>query len=123
MPKLIGFPVSGSFFDLVKTEFRGDILVKDLSKLEGKKVRLVGDFVCDKHVNTKNGQLMKFGTFFDITGDFLDTIHFPPSLKEYPLRGNGVYLILGKVVMDFGCPALNVEKLARLPIHSDPRSA
>ena len=35
---------------------------------------------------------MKFGTFLDINGTFFDTVHFPPSLKQYPLYGNGVYL-------------------------------
>ncbi len=65
---------------------------------------------------------MKFGTFYDVNGDFFDTVHFPPSLASYPLNGSGVYLILGKVVLDFGCPAIEVIKLAKLPFKPDPRS-
>nr|WP_199078257.1 DNA polymerase III subunit alpha [Pedobacter sp. ASV19] len=120
--ELIGFPVSGTMFDLAKTEFRGDTAAADLARFEGKTVRMVGDFVCDKHVSTKNGKQMKFGTFFDVNGQFFDTVHFPPSLKQYPLYGNGLYLIMGKVVLDFGCPAIEVQKIARLPLHADPRS-
>lgn len=120
--ELIEFPVSGTMYDLVKTDFRGEVMAKDLVQYEGKMVRMVGDFVCDKTLNTKNGQLMKFGTFFDAEGSFFDTVHFPPSLRQYPFRGNGVYLILGKVVLDFGYPSIEVEKIARLPVWPDPRS-
>lgn len=120
--ELIGFPVSATMFDLVKTGFRGEIMAKDLIHYEGRTVRMVGDFVCDKQLYTKNREAMKFGTFFDAQGAFFDTVHFPPSLKEYPFRGNGVYLILGKVVLDFGYPAVEAEKIARLPVWNDPRS-
>jgi DNA-directed DNA polymerase III PolC len=120
--ELIGYPVSGSMFDLAKTDFRGDVPASSLPKYEGQTIRMVGDFVCDKYVQTKNGKVMKFGTFLDINGDFFDTVHFPPSLATWPLYGNGVYLIMGKVVLDFGYPAIEVEKIARLPLKADPRS-
>lgn len=83
---------------------------------------MVGDFVCDKHVTTKTRQHMKFGTFFDREGDFFDTVHFPQSLAKYPLQGNGLYLLEGKVTVDFGCPALEVTKCAKMPLKPDPRS-
>src|SRR5690606_25302782 len=76
--ELLGFPVSASLFDLAKSSFRGDVMAKDLMKWEGKIVRMVGDFVTDKSVRTKNKQHMKFGTFYDANGDFFDTVHFPP---------------------------------------------
>lgn len=120
--ELIGFPVSVSMFDLLKSDYRGIALAKDLPNLEGVTVRAVGDFVCDKHVTTKKGRYMKFGAFFDMHGDFIDTVHFPLQLKQYPLTGNGIYLIQGKVVLDFGCPAIEVEKCARMPLKVDPRS-
>ena len=47
---------------------------------------------------------MKFGTFIDAQGNFFDTVHFPPSLTRYPLYGAGIYLIRGRVVLDFSCP-------------------
>jgi DNA polymerase-3 subunit alpha len=120
--ELLGFPVSGSMFDLLKSRYRGDAMAADLAQHEGKMIKMLGDFVADKTVKTKNGNLMKFGTFLDEQGHFFDTVHFPPSLKAYPLYGNGVYLILGTVVMDFGCPILEVQKCARMPVQSDPRS-
>lgn len=136
--ELMGFPVSGSMFDLARSDFRGDLLVRDLeegatdasrprvedtgSQVENQTVRMVGDFVCDKDVRTKNGQRMKFGTFFDVNGDFFDTVHFPPSLTRYPLRGSGLYLLEGKIVWDFGCPAMEVSRCGRMPLKNDPRS-
>jgi DNA polymerase-3 subunit alpha len=120
--ELIGFPVSATMFDLVKTDFRGDVPAKELHNYEGQVVRMVGEFVCDKYVQTKNGKVMKFGTFFDVHGAFFDTVHFAPSLAAYPLNGNGVYLIMGKIVLDFECPAIEVQKCARLPLHANPRS-
>jgi len=120
--ELIGFPVSASAFDLTKSDYRGTASARDLANLEGETVRIVADFVCDKDVRTRNGQRMKFGTFFDVNGDFIDTVHFPPQLKAYPLHSGGIYLIQGKVIMDYGCPAIEVEKCARMPLKADPRS-
>jgi len=67
---------------------------------------------------------MHFASFLDHTGEFFDTTHFPQSLKHYPFKGYGVYLILGKVVEEFGFPSIEVEKMAKLPIKSpdDERS-
>jgi DNA polymerase-3 subunit alpha len=120
--ELIGFPVSTPDFDLLKTTFRGEINATELIQNVGRKVRMVGSYVAIKNVRTKRNELMNFGTFFDSDGNFFDTTHFPDSLKQYPFQGRGLYLILGKVVEEFGFPSLEVEKMARLPIHSDPRS-
>lgn len=120
--ELLGYPVSGSMFDLAKSDFTGEVVAKDLGKKQGQVIRMVGDWVAEKTVRTKNGSLMKFGTFLDVKGDFFDTVHFPPSLSAYPLRGEGLYLIQGKVVMDFDCPSIEVQKCAKMPIKSDPRA-
>ena len=82
---------------------------------------MVGNYVTYKWVRTIKGDTMAFGTFLDEEGDFFDTTHFPTSFKVYPFGGNGVYLILGKVVEEFGFPSLEVQKMAKLPIHPDPR--
>lgn len=120
--ELIGFPVSDSLFSLAKSSFRGEAFANNLAAYQGKIIRVAGELIDTKTVRTKNGSLMKFGTFLDAHGDFLDTVHFPPSLKEYPVSGSGLYLILGKVVLDFGCPSLEVIKCARMPLKADPRS-
>lgn len=120
--ELIGFVVSGTLFDLARNNYRGETNAVDLIKYEGRVIRMVGDFVVEKYVHTKNGKLMKFGTFLDSDGAFFDTVHFPPSLTNYPLRGAGLYLIEGKVTVDFGCPAIDVLRCAKMPLKTDPRS-
>jgi len=119
--ELLGFPVSMSYFDMLKTDFRGTLKASDLDNLIGKKVKLLGLLVTIKYVKTVKHELMHFGTFLDTAGEFFDTTHFPDSLKCYPFRGHGVYLILGKVVSEFGYASIEVEKLAKLPLKGDPR--
>jgi DNA polymerase-3 subunit alpha len=82
---------------------------------------MLGDLVTIKNVRTIKNEWMHFGCFLDTTGEFFDTVHFPDSLKQYPFRGYGVYLILGKVVEEFGFPSIEVEKMAKLPFKKDPR--
>jgi DNA-directed DNA polymerase III PolC len=118
--ELLGFPISLSMFDLLKTTYRGDVLAKDLNQHEGKIVKMLGNFVCDKTVHTIKNTKMWFGTFIDSMGDFFDTTHFPNSSTVYPFRGKGCYLILGKVVLDFGVPSIEVMKFAKLPIKDNP---
>lgn len=120
--ELIGFAVSDSFFSLAKSGFRGEVMAGDLLNHEGKLVRMVGDFVMDKDVRTRNRQHMKYGTFFDSNGDFFDTVHFPQSLQHYPLRGAGLYLLEGKVAVDFGCPVLEITRCGKMSLKADPRS-
>jgi DNA polymerase III alpha subunit len=118
--ELLGFPISLTMFDLLKTTYRGDVLAKDLAQHEGKIVKMLGNFVCDKTVHTIKKTNMWFGTFIDSRGDFFDTTHFPNSSTVCPFRGKGCYLILGKVVLDFGVPSIEVTKFAKLPIQDNP---
>jgi DNA-directed DNA polymerase III PolC len=110
---LLGFPLV-SPFDLLKTDFRGEIMAEQLKRYEGKKVKMVGYFVAKKQVRTSDHRMMNFGTWVDYEGNFFDSTHFPDSAEKYPFRGKGCYLILGKVVTDFGFPSLEVEKMAKL---------
>jgi DNA-directed DNA polymerase III PolC len=118
--ELLGFPLSLSMFDLLKTEYRGDIRTNDLIKSNGQTVKMVGLYVCEKTVHTKNNKKMWFGTFLDADGNFFDTTHFSNNTPIYPFRGAGCYLILGKVVEDFGFPSIEVIKFAKLPILNNP---
>ncbi|MBA4321191.1 MAG: hypothetical protein C0408_00090, partial [Odoribacter sp.] len=74
-----------------------------------------------KYIKTIKKEWMNFGCFIDAEGDFFDSTHFPQSLKNYPFKGSGTYLLLGKIVEDFGYPSLEVEKLAKLPVKRDIR--
>ncbi len=120
--ELLGFSVSMSTFDMLQTKFRGELMAKDLMGNIGRKVRMLGRLVTIKYVWTVRKQIMHFGTFVDVQGEFFDTVHFPPSLKLYPFRGDGMYLILGKVVEEFGFPSIEVEKMAKLPFQANPKS-
>ena len=118
--ELLGYPVTLTMFDLMKSAYRGDALAEDLLKHVGKTIKLVGNYVCEKTVHTKNNKKMWFGTFLDNRGNFLDTTHFPDSTPVYPFRGKGCYLISGKVVQEFDFPSIEVIRFAKLPIKDNP---
>ncbi len=117
----IGFPVSLSWFSLLQTSFRGDTSAIEMLKHSGKTLRMVGLFVCLKYVYTSRKEIMNFATWVDSEGHFFDSVHFPTSIKEYPFKGAGLYLLLGKVSEEFGHVTLEVRKMARLPLKPDPR--
>jgi hypothetical protein len=66
---------------------------------------------------------MCFGTFVDVKGDAIDTVHFPKIAQKYPFRGIGVYKITGKVAEEFDCITINVSEMEKLAIVQDPRYA
>ncbi len=119
--ELLGFPVSYSYFDLLETKFRGDICAHEMASHVGKTIRMLGLLVTIKYVRTIKREWMHFGTFIDVNGRFFDTVHFPKAVTEYPFRGDGVYLVRGKIVEEFGFPSMNVEKMAKMPLKGDPR--
>jgi DNA polymerase-3 subunit alpha len=119
--ELVGFPVSVTWFDMLRTSFRGEVMADNLMQHVGKTVRMVGLFVTLKYVYTSRKEIMNFVSWLDVKGGFFDSVHFPDSLKYYPFRGSGLYLLLGKVVEEFGHPSLEVKKMAKLPLKPDPR--
>jgi DNA-directed DNA polymerase III PolC len=119
--ELLGFPLSMSWFDMLITKFRGNVMASGMNSFKGKKVKMVGHLVTVKYIKTKNNEWMNFGCFIDYAGNYFDTTHFSASLKHYPFKGSGTYLILGKVTEEFGYASLEVEKMARLPVRPDPR--
>jgi DNA-directed DNA polymerase III PolC len=119
--ELIGFPVSTSLFDIMESKFRGEVFAKHLKDHVGRTIRILGNLVTIKNVRTIKKEWMHFGCFLDVTGEFFDTVHFPDSLKKYPFRGSGIYLILGKVVEEFDFPSIEVQKMAKMPLKKDPR--
>ena len=114
-----------TFFDLLQTGFRGEIKARDLEHNHnvGRQVRMVGELVTIKYVRTVKREMMHFAAFVDADGEFFDTVHFPQTNRQYPFKGHGVYLLLGKIVSEFGFPSLEVEKMAILSLKPDPRGA
>lgn len=94
-----------------------------LAEFKGKIISIYGYLITLKPVRTVKGDMMNFGCFVDHQGFFLDTIHFPPSLKKYPFRGVGVYKLIGKVVDEFGFLSLEVQQMYKLPRKIDPRAS
>lgn len=118
--ELLGFPITLNMFDLLKTKYRGEVKAGNLKQYLGHTVKMVGLYVCEKTVRTKNGKKMWFGTFLDEDGNYFDTTHFSNTTPVYPFRGTGCYLILGRVVEDFGFPSVEVTRFAKLPILENP---
>ncbi len=119
--ELLEFPVSMNEFEMLKTDQGYDMRAKDLIRHVGNTILIMGNYVAYKHVLTIRNDRMAFGTFIDGDGTFFDTVNFPQSLKQYPFKGWGVYLIEGKVTEEFGYAAIEVKSMVKLPIKPDPR--
>ena len=116
----IGFPLSSPFRLLTKP-INQQLFAADLLKFVNKTVTVYGYYVTVKRTSTSKGDLMYFGTFIDSKGDHIDTVHFPPSAKKYPIKGRGIYKIIGKVTAEFDCVSIEVDMLEKLAIMQDPR--
>lgn len=114
--ELLGFTVSISPFDLLRTSFRGDIMAGEMLNHTKQRLRMVGQLVAIKYVRTIKNETMHFGCFLDAGGIFFDTVHFPRVAKQWPFRGQGVYLLQGVITEEFGFPTMTVEKMAKLPL-------
>ncbi len=119
--ELLGFPVSMTYFDMLQTKFRSEVRAVEMINHTGRTVRMLGLLVTIKYVRTKRKEMMHFATFLDHRGEMFDTTHFPETLKKYPFRGHGIYLLLGKVAEEFGYAGLEVEKMAKMLLRPDPR--
>jgi DNA polymerase-3 subunit alpha len=120
--ELIGFPRSMSWFELLQKPINGVVRAADMERYIGKRVQMAGLLVTIKYVRTIKKEIMHFAAFLDDHGEFFDSTHFPDSLKKYPFRGNGVYILYGKIVEEFGFPSLEVERMLKLPLQADPRA-
>ncbi|MGB5023861.1 MAG: DNA polymerase III subunit alpha [Saprospiraceae bacterium] len=118
--ELLGFPLCNPF-DLLEADVSDCIVSKDLKKYMNRNVQLLGYYVTQKPVRTKQGKLMAFGTWLDREGQFFDTTHFPPELEKSPFQGRGCYLIVGKVVDDFDFASIEVKFMKKLAYVKDGR--
>ena len=69
-----------------------------------------------KYARTVHGERMYFGTFIDEEGNWIDTVHFPPSAAQYPFTGKGVYKLYGRVVEEYDFVTIEIQKMRRLPM-------
>ena len=113
--ELLGFPLCSPFL-LLKDELNSTLKAKDLRKHIGKTISIIGYKVSEKRTWTHKGDKMFFGTFIDMDGNWIDSVHFPDSAKAFPFIGNGCYLLEGKVVVEFDFLYIEVAKMKRLAV-------
>ncbi len=111
--ELIGFPISCSVFKLFKGLPDRTIASDKLPLFINKTVDIVGYLVHVKGTTTKDGLYMSFGTFIDIKGRWIDTVHFPTVVERFPFRGAGCYRIIGRVIEEFEYICIEVQKMYR----------
>ncbi|WPR73305.1 DNA polymerase III subunit alpha [Algoriphagus sp. NG3] len=110
---VLGFALT-DMFRLCADDGRGTVTAGEIGGLLGKTVEILGQLVTTKDVRTINREYMAFGTFLDPKGDWLDTVHFPNTLKRFPFQGKGFYRLKGKVVQEFGVYALEVNFMKKV---------
>lgn len=111
--ELLDFPMCNPF-EMVNDNGHDYTLVKDFGINCGKIVTALGYFIDHKSVTTVKGEGMAFCTFLDVNLDWIDTVHFPDSLRYYGIKGRGFYKITGKVVSDFGVFGIEVNKMEKV---------
>lgn len=111
--EILGFPLSNPFA-MVNDDPALYVSSKEMTKHAGKLISMLAYFIARKHVVTKHNDEMFFGTFVDSNLDWIDTVHFPDSAREYPLHTSGFYRITGKVTEDFGVFSLEVHKMKQV---------
>jgi DNA polymerase-3 subunit alpha len=118
--ELLGYSLCNPF-DLLVENFSNSFRAKNLHRFKDRMVCIEGYLVTVKKTRTANGKQMYFGTFLDMDGDFIDTVHFPPVAEKFPFRGRGIYRLMGKIIEEFDCINIEITSMERLAIIEDPR--
>lgn len=120
--ELLDFPLCNPFL-LLKDPVQPTIKALSFDQYSGKKIKMYGYLVSIKNTKTCKGEHMCFGTFIDYWGNFFESVHFPPTLQQFPFQGRGIYLLIGFVSEEFGYYSIEVEKSYKLNYVEDPRYA
>lgn len=113
--ELLGFTL-GSPFRLLQEEPEYRIKAKDLLNYKDQTVEIIGYMIAVKNTYTTKGERMYFGTFIDVAGHWIDTVHFPPVAKAFPFKGPGCYRLTGKVTEEFDFTTLEISAMERLAV-------
>jgi len=112
--ELLGFSLCSPFY-LLRDGVPTTLTAKELLNHIGKVIDITGYLVTVKNTGTSKGERMCFGTFIDVEGNWIDTVHFPPSIRSWPFTGPGCYKLRGKVVEEFDFVSLEIIAMKRLP--------
>jgi DNA polymerase-3 subunit alpha len=118
--ELLGFSLINPF-ELLNDSSKSGLTANDLPTHKNQEVSIHGYLITVKDTNTSKGERMNFGTFIDIKGQFIDTVHFPLIARDYPFRGAGIYNITGRVMEEFGFHTIEVTRMEKLAYITDPR--
>jgi len=113
--ELLGFSLR-SPFQLLRDALPSQLKSAELLNHIGQIVEIIGYLVSVKNTNTSHGERMYFGTFIDLDGHWIDTVHFPPSTKAFPFHGPGCYRLTGKVMEEFDYMSIEVNEMYRMPM-------
>ena len=111
--ELLGFPLC-SPFQLLKNMPDENLVAKNFKEKLNQEITIIGYLAAIKSTRTAQGNKMYFGTFIDREGEWIDTIHFPPSAAAFPFRGQGCYSLRGKVVLEFDFIYIEIKEMKRL---------
>jgi len=119
--ELLGFALC-SPFKLLKESLPTPLLLsKILPQYKNHIVTIFGYLITVKNTTTSKRKRMQFGTFLDYSGDWIDTVHFPPIAARFPFTGKGIYKLTGKVVEEFGFYTIEVSEMKRMAYVEDVR--
>ncbi|RFS21013.1 DNA polymerase III subunit alpha [Chitinophaga silvatica] len=110
---LLGFPLQ-SPFEVLQHEQEQYIPARLFHQYINKPIITLGYLVTIKYLRSNKGEPMCFGTFLDREGSYIDTVHFPDSLKKYPLQKSGFYILEGKVISDYDVLSLDINKMQKI---------
>jgi DNA-directed DNA polymerase III PolC len=112
--EILGFPLMVHPLDLYEDVLKNLFYVRgcDMNRHIGRTVTMIGWWVTNKMVYTKNEEPMAFISFEDRTAMY-ETVFFPGAFQKYASRFTPVrpYILHGKVEDDMGAIALHVEKM------------
>ena len=87
------------------------ILAHEFPVFLGQRIETFGYLSAVKKSHTSKGEVMFFGTFIDVHGGTIDTVHFPESGRKFPFRGRGVYQLKGIITEEFGFYTIEVGEM------------
>jgi DNA polymerase III alpha subunit len=115
--ELLGFPRC-SPFKLLESEIPSNLKAQDFESKIGQTIKIVGYLVHRKPTRTSKGDVMYFGTWLDLDGYWIDSVHFPNPRFKNPFTGPGCYLLHGKVVEEYGFYSIETQWMKRLKYRS-----
>jgi DNA polymerase III alpha subunit len=94
---------------------------KDLARLVGKRVWVLGWPITRKEVMTKDGDSMEFISFEDETAIY-ETVFFPKAFRSFcqGLDMGKAFLLYGQVECEYGAESLVIHRLRRIEVSRSP---